>query len=103
MISLERNPDIIGEIGRKKGKRVLVGFAVETENLIQRASEKMLAKKMDLIVANDVTQDGAGFGYDTNIIKILTPAGEVEELPLMSKYEVAHRILDRIRDIIRSR
>jgi len=102
-IELERNPDIISEVGKKKGNRILVGFAVETENLIENARAKMVKKNMDMIVANDVTEKGAGFGYDTNIIKILSADGEIEDLPLMSKMEVADRILDRIKKIIMSR
>jgi phosphopantothenoylcysteine decarboxylase/phosphopantothenate--cysteine ligase len=100
---LERNPDIILEVGRKKGNRILVGFAVETENLVENAREKMKKKNMDIIVANDVTKEGAGFGYDTNIIKILSPEGEIENIPLMSKMEVAARILDRVKKVITSR
>ncbi|MGZ6292229.1 MAG: bifunctional phosphopantothenoylcysteine decarboxylase/phosphopantothenate--cysteine ligase CoaBC [Syntrophales bacterium] len=102
-LQLERNPDIILEIGRKKGNRILVGFAVETENLVENARNKMKKKKMDIIVANDVTKEGAGFGYDTNIIKILSPEGGIENIPLMSKMEVADRILDRVKKIITSR
>ena len=102
-IELEQNPDIIAEVGKKKGKCILVGFAVETENLIENARAKMLKKNMDMIVANDVTEKGAGFGYDTNIIKIISADGEIEEIPLMSKMEVADRILDRIKRIIMRR
>ncbi|MEN6319011.1 MAG: bifunctional phosphopantothenoylcysteine decarboxylase/phosphopantothenate--cysteine ligase CoaBC [Syntrophaceae bacterium] len=102
-IDLEQNPDIIAEVGRKKGNRILVGFAVETENLIENARVKMAKKNMDMIVANDVTEKGAGFGYDTNIIKILTADGEIEDMPLMSKMEVADRILDGINRIIMKR
>ena len=99
-LTLERNPDIIAEIGKKKGKRILVGFAVETENLIENARAKLIDKNMDLIVANDVTQAGAGFGYDTNIIKILDRNGGQVELPMMDKIAAADRILDRVKDII---
>jgi len=96
-VRLERNPDIISEIGQKKGNRILVGFAVETENLIENARNKMVEKNMDLIVANDVTQGGAGFQSDTNIVKILDRVGGVGELPILDKIEVANRILDRIK------
>lgn len=94
---LERNPDIILEVGQKKGNRILVGFAVETENLIENARNKMIEKNMDLMVANDVTQAGAGFRTDTNVVKILDREGGVEELPLLDKIEVAEKILDRIK------
>ncbi len=102
-LQLVRNPDIILEVGRKKGNRILVGFAVETENLVENARNKMKKKNMDIIVANDVTKEGAGFGYDTNIIKILSPEGGIENIPLMSKMEVADRILDRVKKIITSK
>jgi phosphopantothenoylcysteine decarboxylase/phosphopantothenate--cysteine ligase len=98
-LHLERNPDIISEVAEKKGDRILVGFAVETENLIENARNKMHKKNMDLIVANDVTRDGAGFQTDTNIVKILDREGQVEELPVLEKIEVADRILDRIKAI----
>ncbi|HYA13998.1 MAG TPA: bifunctional phosphopantothenoylcysteine decarboxylase/phosphopantothenate--cysteine ligase CoaBC [Syntrophales bacterium] len=100
VISLERNPDIISEVGKKKGNRILVGFAVETEKVIENARAKLAGKNMDIIVANDVTEEDAGFGYDTNIIKILSADGEIEDLPLMSKMEAADRILDRVKKII---
>ena len=97
---LERNPDIIAEIGKKKKERILIGFAMESEDLIKNAKAKMLAKNMDLIVANDVKQKDAGFQSDTNIVKILDRDGGIEELPLMDKMDVADRILDRAKMII---
>jgi phosphopantothenoylcysteine decarboxylase/phosphopantothenate--cysteine ligase len=102
-LQLERNPDIILEVGRKKGNRILVGFAVETENLVENARDKLKKKNMDIIVANDVTKEGAGFGYDTNIIKIIGADGKIENVPLMSKMEIADRILDRVKKIITGR
>jgi phosphopantothenoylcysteine decarboxylase/phosphopantothenate--cysteine ligase len=100
---LERNPDIIAEIGKKKKERILIGFAMESEDLIKNAKAKMLAKNMDLIVANDVKQKDAGFQSDTNIVKILDRDGGIEELPLMDKMDVADRILDRAKMIITRR
>ena len=100
---LERNPDIIAEIGKKKKERILIGFAMESEDLIKNAKAKMLAKNMDLIVANDVKQKDAGFQSDTNIVKILDRDGGIEELPLMDKIDVADRILDRAKMIITRR
>ena len=97
VIELVRNPDIIAEIGKKKGNRLLIGFAMESENLLENAREKLTKKNMDMIVANDLTQEGAGFRTDTNIIKILDCQGGLEELPLMDKKDVANHILDRIR------
>ena len=102
-LKLERNPDIILEVGRKKGNRILVGFAVETENIVENARNKLKKKNMDIIVANDVTKEGAGFGYDTNIIKIISADGKIENVPLMGKMDVADRILDKVKKIITSR
>lgn len=96
-IHLERNPDIIAEIGTKKENRVLVGFAMESEDLVENARAKLFGKNMDLIVANDLHQAGAGFQCDTNIIKILDPQGGVEEIPMMDKMDIANRILDRVK------
>ncbi len=98
-LSLERTPDIISEIGEVKGSRILVGFAMETEDIIVNARRKLKEKKMDLIVANDLSEEGSGFQYDTNRVKIIDPEGTVEEVPLMDKIEVADRILNRVRKI----
>ncbi|HOI73556.1 MAG TPA: bifunctional phosphopantothenoylcysteine decarboxylase/phosphopantothenate--cysteine ligase CoaBC [Syntrophales bacterium] len=100
-LALERNPDIIREIGRKKGKRVLVGFAMESENLLANARSKLIDKNMDLIVANDLREEGAGFQCDTNVIKILDRKGNIEALPLMDKAEAAGRILDRVQALLK--
>jgi phosphopantothenoylcysteine decarboxylase/phosphopantothenate--cysteine ligase len=101
-VKLVRNPDIIEEIGRQKGNRILVGFAMESENLVENAREKLLGKNLDMIVANDLTQEGAGFQTDTNIIKILDRDGGMEELPIMDKMDAANRILDRVREMRKS-
>ncbi len=95
-IELQRNPDILAELGRQKGRRLLVGFAAETEELLKYAQEKLQSKNLDMIIANDVTQEGAGFDGDTNIVRVLTADGQVEDLPQMSKAEVAEYLLDRI-------
>jgi len=88
-LKLEKNPDILAELGQQKGELVLVGFAAETERLLVHAAEKLQKKNLDLIVANDITRDGAGFDGDTNIVKFLSADGQVEELEQMSKKEVA--------------
>jgi phosphopantothenoylcysteine decarboxylase / phosphopantothenate---cysteine ligase len=93
---LEKNPDILAELGAKKGGQVLVGFAAETADLVEHARRKLQEKQLDLIVANDVTMPGAGFEVDTNIVRLLYADGRSEELPQMSKEELAHRLLDRI-------
>ena len=93
-LTLVENPDIARAVGeRKQPGQVLVGFAAETENVLENARGKLLSKRLDLIVANDVTAEGAGFGTDTNIVTLISHGG-VETLPLMSKREVAHRIWD---------
>ncbi len=95
-VELQRNPDILAELGRQKGKRILVGFAAETQDLLKHAREKLVNKNLDMIVANDVTQEGAGFDGDTNIVRLLTGDGKIEELPQMSKDGVAEILLDRM-------
>ena len=95
-LELERTRDILGEIGKKKGKRILVGFAAETEDLISNARKKLKEKNLDLIVVNDVTKPGTGFASETNQVKFLTPSGETKDLPLMSKEEVSQFILDEV-------
>ncbi len=99
VMKLERNPDIIAEIGRNKGDRVLIGFAMETEDLVANATKKLLEKNMDMIVANDLKTQGAGFQGDTNVVKLIRSGGRIDALPLMDKSEVADRILDRIGDL----
>lgn len=93
-IVLEKNPDILADLGRRKTKQFLVGFAAETNDLIANAQEKITKKNLDMIVANDVTLPGAGFNTDTNIVKFLYPSGEITELEKMSKVAVANTLLD---------
>jgi len=95
-LPLELNPDILAEAGKRKGKRSIVGFAAETESLLANAQKKLVEKNLDLIAANDVSRPGAGFAVDTNIVKLIDRSGKVEDLPLLEKEELAHRILDRI-------
>ena len=95
-IALDRNPDILAGLGQDKGNRLLVGFATETENVVQNAKRKLRSKNLDMIVANDVTQAGAGFAGDTNIVTLLDRLGRQESLPLMSKDDVAHAVYDRL-------
>jgi phosphopantothenoylcysteine decarboxylase/phosphopantothenate--cysteine ligase len=97
-LELVRNPDILAEVAVQKasgsGPRLTVGFAAETEDLVTNARSKLERKKLDLIVANDVSASDAGFAVETNRVTLLAAAGTVESLPLMSKMEVAERILD---------
>ena len=96
VLHLEKNPDILKELGELKQKQTLVGFAAETQKLIDYAKEKIQKKNLDMIIANDVSKPGAGFNTDTNIIKIITRDGNIEELPMASKDSLAGEILDRV-------
>jgi phosphopantothenoylcysteine decarboxylase/phosphopantothenate--cysteine ligase len=102
-LQLEKNPDILAELGRRKGKRLLIGFAAETENLVQHAQAKLQAKRLDMIVANDVTVPGSGFDADTNEIRMLFPDGRDVLVPQQDKELVAHRLLDEIVALKRGR
>jgi phosphopantothenoylcysteine decarboxylase/phosphopantothenate--cysteine ligase len=102
-LELERNPDIIGEIGSLKGDRVLVGFAAETTDLMANARKKLEEKHLDLIVANDVSRSDSGFATETNKVVIIDSQGKVDPLPLMSKEEVANIILERVLEILRKK
>jgi len=92
-ITLVKNTDILQTLGQRKTTQFLVGFAAETENIDDNAIGKLKRKQCDLLVANDVSQEGAGFGTDTNIVRIYDGNGLVESLPIMSKFEVARRLL----------
>jgi phosphopantothenoylcysteine decarboxylase/phosphopantothenate--cysteine ligase len=96
-IGLRKNPDILKSLGsRKRANQILIGFALETENGPENAKKKLLEKNLDAIVLNNPTGEGAGFGSDTNAVTILTAGGENKQLPLLSKFEVANEILDRV-------
>jgi phosphopantothenoylcysteine decarboxylase / phosphopantothenate---cysteine ligase len=99
-IELEKNPDILWELGQKKQHQILVGFAAETQSLLENAREKLERKNLDMLVANDVTIAGAGFNTETNIVKLLLSDGAIEELPLLTKKEVAEIILDKIDEFL---
>jgi phosphopantothenoylcysteine decarboxylase/phosphopantothenate--cysteine ligase len=96
-LELVRTPDILQGLGKAKGGRVLVGFAAETEDLLANARKKLEAKNLDLVVANDVTAAGAGFGADTNAVVLLRRDGGRVDVPVASKRKVAERILDEVR------
>jgi phosphopantothenoylcysteine decarboxylase/phosphopantothenate--cysteine ligase len=95
-IDLVANPDILAEISRERGDRVVVGFAAESHDVVEAARRKLERKGCDLMVANDISRRDAGFDTDENAVILVSPAGEAEELPLLSKAEVAARILDRV-------
>jgi phosphopantothenoylcysteine decarboxylase / phosphopantothenate---cysteine ligase len=94
VLELEPTADILAELGREKGPAILVGFAAETEGLAENARRKLAAKGADMIVANDVTQEGAGFDTDTNVVTIFLRDAREMPLPKMPKFDVANRILD---------
>ncbi len=93
-LTLVQNPDILAGIGKLKGKRIIVGFAVETDNEEENAKKKMRAKNLDMIVLNNPTEPGAGFGTDTNKVTIFMPKRKGIKLPLMSKTEIAAKLID---------
>lgn len=95
-LELQPTEDILAEVAAAKGSRVVVGFAAETGPVAESARAKLAAKKLDLVVANDVGQDGAGFEADTNIVTLFTRDGREVPLPKMSKLDVAHRVLDEV-------
>jgi phosphopantothenoylcysteine decarboxylase/phosphopantothenate--cysteine ligase len=95
-LHLEENPDILATAARQKGNRLVVGFAAETEKVAENARKKLKDKDADLMVANDVTAEGAGFDVDTNVVTLLARDGRDLPLPKLTKREVAHRILDEV-------
>jgi len=95
-LDLKKTPEILADVSAHRSDGLLVvGFAAETHDVIEYARSKMKKKNLDIVVANDITKAGAGFNTDTNIATILTPANETE-LPLMSKRELADKILDEL-------
>ncbi|MEY2191282.1 bifunctional phosphopantothenoylcysteine decarboxylase/phosphopantothenate--cysteine ligase CoaBC [Neobacillus sp. BF23-41] len=100
-IELERTKDILLELGKRKKNQVLVGFAAETENVEEYARKKLNAKNADMIVANNVKAEGAGFGTDTNIVTLFKRSGSNIDLPIMSKSDVAKRIIEEITSLLK--
>jgi phosphopantothenoylcysteine decarboxylase/phosphopantothenate--cysteine ligase len=99
-LELVKTPDILSEV---KGKFIKVGFAAETQDLISNAQKKLTGKGLDIIVANDVSAKGSGFGSETNKVTILKKDGKPEDLPLMSKREVAEKILDNVSKLLKGK
>jgi phosphopantothenoylcysteine decarboxylase/phosphopantothenate--cysteine ligase len=97
-LELVRNPDILAEA---KGSFIKVGFAAESENLVENARKKLEMKQLDIIVANDITEADSGFAVDTNKVTLIDKQGHIQELPLMTKREVADKILDRVGELIK--
>jgi phosphopantothenoylcysteine decarboxylase/phosphopantothenate--cysteine ligase len=94
VLKLRGTPDILQKLGKRKEKRLLIGFAAETGNDKKKAQDKLTRKNLDLMVFNDVTRKGAGFDTDTNIVSLMSRDGDIHDLPLMRKEEIAERILD---------
>lgn len=103
ILKLTKNPDILRELGQIKERQLLVGFAAETQNVVNYAKKKLNEKNLDMIVANDVTAPGAGFNVDTNIAKLLFRDGKIVDLPQMPKEKLACCILDYIRELVTNR
>jgi len=95
-LNLVKTQDILSEILEKKGKQFIVGFAAETEDMVANAKKKLISKQLDMIVANDVCREGAGFEVDTNIVTVIDRWGETVEYPVMTKAVVADKILDHV-------
>jgi phosphopantothenoylcysteine decarboxylase/phosphopantothenate--cysteine ligase len=103
-LELVPNPDILAEICRaERGARVVVGFGAESHDVLAAARRKLARKGCDLLVANDISRSDAGFESEQNAVSLLTPDGQVEELPLLDKRDVAARIFDRIEKLRRER
>jgi len=98
-LELERNPDILYQLGKNKGDRILVGFAAETKNIISQAKSKLDKKNLDLIVVNKALQEKGGFGSDSNEVTLIDHQGRIDALPLMEKEELADKILDKIKQL----
>ena len=99
-LELVKNPDILRELGGLKKSQVLVGFAAETQNVLDYARKKLVEKNLDFIVANDVTAEGAGFSVATNVASIIWRGGDVENFPKMSKAELADKIIERVAELL---
>jgi len=94
-LELEATPDILKELASKKTSQIVIGFAAETENVLENARQKLVAKNLDAIVVNDVSRDGVGFDSDRNAVTIISPE-EIVEVPETTKWEVAQRVLDQV-------
>ncbi|MED4058748.1 bifunctional phosphopantothenoylcysteine decarboxylase/phosphopantothenate--cysteine ligase CoaBC [Priestia megaterium] len=100
VLELERTTDILRTLGEQKEHQLLVGFAAETEQVDEYAQKKLLSKNLDMIVANNVTTEGAGFGTDTNIVALYKRSGESRKLPILSKHDVATEVLKEVKEML---
>jgi phosphopantothenoylcysteine decarboxylase/phosphopantothenate--cysteine ligase len=99
VINLERTEDILSAAAKAPSRKLLVGFAAETDNVVDNALQKLKSKNLDMIVVNDLMKKGAGFGSDTNAVIIIDRAGVQTELQVMPKQEIARRIIDKIAEL----
>jgi phosphopantothenoylcysteine decarboxylase/phosphopantothenate--cysteine ligase len=102
-LDLVENPDILSEVKGENADFIRVGFAAESDNLVKNAKEKLQRKRLDFIVANDITATDSGFGADTNRVVLIDRSGKVTKLPLLPKSEVAHKIMDRVVDLLQKK
>ncbi|MCM3017293.1 bifunctional phosphopantothenoylcysteine decarboxylase/phosphopantothenate--cysteine ligase CoaBC [Priestia megaterium] len=100
VLELERTTDILRTLGEQKEHQLLIGFAAETEQVDEYAQKKLLSKNLDMIVANNVTTEGAGFGTDTNIVTLYKRSGESRKLPILSKHDVATEVLKEVKEML---
>ena len=100
-LKLERTNDILLDLGQQKEEKILIGFAAETDHIEEYAQKKLRAKNADMIVANNLHQDGAGFGTDTNIVTFYKKDGSSKSLPKLSKNEVAGKILEEVVSLLK--
>lgn len=102
-IALTENPDILARMGERKRGQTLVGFAAETDNVVEYGKEKLISKNLDMIVANDVSRDDIGFGSDYNEVAVITRGGDVARIPRARKSEIADNVLDKVMEILKSK
>jgi phosphopantothenoylcysteine decarboxylase/phosphopantothenate--cysteine ligase len=103
VLKLKSTVDILKEVGKQKKEKILVGFSLETEDEIKNAKKKLAEKNLDLIVVNNPNVPGAGFEVDTNQVTLIDKRGRIEKLPLLSKKEVAEKILDKVSLLLRKK
>ena len=100
-IKFIRNPDIVEHFGKIKGDKVVVGFAAESQNIIEYAKEKLIKNNLDFIVANNIKTEGAGFKSDKNIVTIIDKDGTLKDYPIMSKDAIGKIILDKVKELFK--
>ncbi|MBC7363831.1 MAG: bifunctional 4'-phosphopantothenoylcysteine decarboxylase/phosphopantothenoylcysteine synthetase, partial [Candidatus Aminicenantes bacterium] len=102
-LNLEKTPDILAELGEKKKEQLLIGFAAETSDTLEKAAEKMRKKKVDLMVANNVSEEGVGFAADENEVWLIWPDGRKKLIPRQSKRKISQEIFSEIEVLLERR